>query len=405
MSAAPQVASTPDTQKVLREQEKRRSCREKEESRAPWASVTLSAVSFAALVARVPYHTWGRGQIEIPSASLWKELSFSGVVGGLMSVALGLAVARGWRRACLAMIPLFLALPFVLHFEHSFPPCGLFFSISFGVWKTIEVLTGQHRPAIFHSPTAHILHFASPIEFQTIPSGQLPSPPSPREVLTHVGETATTALGLSIVSSIRALAFQTDATVGMVGPQLSAWAKTYTDVWLCYLFFRLNTGFSSILLALGGLKPQRVWRQPLTRATSPSDFWARRWNLWVHGLFHRTVFLPASKAGCPPSVAALTAFAISGILHEFAFLAGCRGRGFGGQVIFFTLQALLVSAQKWLTRRVGVPALLQASPLLCILINNVLLLPSAPLFMWALREGGVLAEMEMLTPRLGMRSA
>ena len=66
-----------------------------------------------------------------------------------------------------------------------------------------------------------------------------------------------------------------------------------------------------------GYMPITLMRSPLTSATSPLDFWGRRWNRLIHGLFKRTVFQPMVKHGVPKAAASMSAFVVSGLFHEY----------------------------------------------------------------------------------------
>ena len=73
---------------------------------------------------------------------------------------------------------------------------------------------------------------------------------------------------------------------------------------------------------------------------------------------------------------------------------------FGAHLLFFLLQALVVSVEKYLIRRLGVPLPLQRSPMLCVALATLTLLPLTPLFLHPLQASGVAGEMETIAPRL-----
>ncbi|KAL7529138.1 hypothetical protein ACHAWF_002853 [Thalassiosira exigua] len=72
----------------------------------------------------------------------------------------------------------------------------------------------------------------------------------------------------------------------------------------------------SIQLFLG-YRARGTMRSPLLRATSPSDFWGRRWNVLVHAVLKRGAYKPARSLKCSPAAASLAAFAASGLFHEW----------------------------------------------------------------------------------------
>jgi len=55
---------------------------------------------------------------------------------------------------------------------------------------------------------------------------------------------------------------------------------------------------------------------PVLRATSPSNFWGRRWNALAHGMIKRGMFKPIQKY-FSTSVASVGAFVASGLFHEY----------------------------------------------------------------------------------------
>jgi Membrane bound O-acyl transferase family len=78
---------------------------------------------------------------------------------------------------------------------------------------------------------------------------------------------------------------------------------------------------------------------PLAR--SVSDFWGRRWNVWVSDWFRQIIFFPLQAH---PVVALLLVFLTSGVLHELVInvpLYVVTGRNcFGSMSLYFLLQAL-----------------------------------------------------------------
>ncbi len=92
---------------------------------------------------------------------------------------------------------------------------------------------------------------------------------------------------------------------------------------------------------------------PLTHGAAPplakslSDFWGRRWNLWVSDWFRQVIFYPLQVH---PVLALLLVFLASGILHEWAInvpLYIVTGRNcFGSMTVYFLLQALGILVER-----------------------------------------------------------
>ena len=60
---------------------------------------------------------------------------------------------------------------------------------------------------------------------------------------------------------------------------------------------------------------------PLTKSTSPSNFWGRRWNALVHIVLKGGVYIPLRRNGFSKGIAALATFVASGLLHEYVLTA------------------------------------------------------------------------------------
>mmetsp|Transcript_19077 Transcript_19077/g.41302 ORF Transcript_19077/g.41302 Transcript_19077/m.41302 type:complete len:476 (+) Transcript_19077:62-1489(+) len=66
-----------------------------------------------------------------------------------------------------------------------------------------------------------------------------------------------------------------------------------------------------------GYKVKQSMRNPMLEATSPSDFWGRRWNVLVHAVMKRGVYKPVRKYSSSPMAASLAVFVASGLFHEW----------------------------------------------------------------------------------------
>ena len=141
---------------------------------------------------------------------------------------------------------------------------------------------------------------------------------------------------------------------------------------------------------------------PRSKPVCAAQFWSRRWNLLIHGLFKRTVFKPLTARGVAPSTAAALAFAISGAFHEYAFALQqpALRASLGRCLAFFLLQPPVVSAEKALRTHLGVPRLFRDSTMLCTIAWTLLLVPPAPLFLHPLKTSGVFEQIYQLVPRV-----
>jgi hypothetical protein len=89
-----------------------------------------------------------------------------------------------------------------------------------------------------------------------------------------------------------------------------------------------------------GLRVPDPMRNPFAAAT-PADFWTR-YNCAAYQFFYEDIFRPAGGLRSPVR-AALVTFVVSGLLHEYIFVA-TLGRVRGLQSAFFLAQGLAVAA-------------------------------------------------------------
>ena len=117
---------------------------------------------------------------------------------------------------------------------------------------------------------------------------------------------------------------------------------------------------------LFGNKVIELSDSPLTRSSSPSDFWGRRWNNLIHVGLKQGVYKPVRKATDSRTLASIAAFCVSGIYHEYvskvlfystiAQREEADGQGgccstcycdawFGKQLLFFAWNAILIAME------------------------------------------------------------
>lgn len=129
-------------------------------------------------------------------------------------------------------------------------------------------------------------------------------------------------------------------------------------------------GGTSMLLSGHGAREAFHW-PPL--ATSPRDFWSRRWNSMFRNASHRLVFTPLGGAHRPlPAVVAV--FAWSALVHEYLVIAAL-GSTRGHMTAFFALHgaATMVSGL-WQRRPWPLPRWLAVT------LHLAWLVATAPLF-------------------------
>lgn len=135
--------------------------------------------------------------------------------------------------------------------------------------------------------------------------------------------------------------------------------STLDAVWLPFIgilpFYLLLEALGALLQAvfgLFGIRLPNMHRHPLASRTL-SDFWGRRWNLWVGEWLRAVGFTPLRRH---PAAATMLVFLVSGLWHEFTFnlpyyLIADRAL-FGDMTLYFLLQGLGVLIDHRLPRQV-----------------------------------------------------
>ena len=332
-----------------------------------------------------------------PSLGQWLEIGAALGLSCSANGVLALLVRRHGSIVVLGLCGLLLALPFAVPYTYPISASAHALVAFIGAWKAADMLAGTRpQAAVASGNLAYFAHMLSTVEFRTENAGTLLVAAAPGQWRRQLADVAARYAGLAVAASLR----RAFAAIGATSLEL------YSEVWCIYTFLSLFTSTFSTALAAAGFQPQTVFNSPLLRTTSVSDFWGRRWNLLIHGLFRRSVFQPLRRRGCPAWAAGALAFAISGMFHEYAFAPGqpnhaaSAGRCFA----FFLAQAPVVSFDRWAR---GQPALappwpFRTSDLACTVLWTMVLVPLAPLFLHPLKQSGVFEELEALVPRLAL---
>lgn len=160
--------------------------------------------------------------------------------------------------------------------------------------------------------------------------------------------------------------------------------EAFWALWLCWLGVSAIADIVTALPMQLGLDFEETFEAP-PLASSPRDFWNRRWNLFVHRFVARFVFLPFGGRR-RPLLATMLVFIASGLMHEY-FVLACLGRPSrysGFMMLFFVIQGLAVIAQTLLARRRPRPR--APSRPLAVLLHIGWLTLTGPLFFAPLGE-------------------
>jgi Membrane bound O-acyl transferase family len=133
--------------------------------------------------------------------------------------------------------------------------------------------------------------------------------------------------------------------LGWPGLHDDPWVEAFWGLWLTWLAVSALVDVLTGLAMQTGIAVAETFDVP-PLARSPRDFWGRRWNLVVHDMVFRHVFLPLGGLRRPLR-STLGVFVISGLLHElFVVMAlGRLPRHVGFMLLFFGLHGLAVMAQ------------------------------------------------------------
>jgi hypothetical protein len=144
--------------------------------------------------------------------------------------------------------------------------------------------------------------------------------------------------------------------------------ELYANSFLHAILFQLHLtlyceGLTFFWFVVTGYQTKRVMNNPLGGATSPSDFWGRRWNMLVQNVLKGGVYKPLRKYGYSPTIAAVSTFLMSGLFHEWLTVgffatacatdpqgANCFHPFYGGAMVFFGWQGLLIAFEYMLGR-------------------------------------------------------
>lgn len=337
-----------------------------------------------------------------------KFISFVGLAVLILMGFLGYALhcllrQRPSMRLCvlgLSGLPMIIGPLVVLHFFGPLRSKLAHFALSFfGVvagFRWLELMLGTGPKGFDKSVKNFVIYFASPAEVLFDESGQLQASKDGlvSELLLRIAKhmlIGTIALSLGKATDFAPfLDGQDPLTMPLLGFPVALPAVYLLTV---YVYCTLATAMlmHRLLPAFLGIASVDSMQTPLLLSTSLRDFWGRRWNLVVHRLMKRTFFVPL--VGRSPHLAGLLAFMMSGLFHEYMWLAvnwNQRDAYVPGLcLLFFFLQFLLCGVESALS---STPLALQLSKLpqpLRTVLTSLVVLPLGPLFLQGIRSMGV----------------
>lgn len=125
------------------------------------------------------------------------------------------------------------------------------------------------------------------------------------------------------------------------------------------------------------LTPKQLFNAPFM-ASSPRDFWSKRWNMFFRDFFHKIFYKNHKSISYTRAVgSALAIFAISGILHEYVHWS-IMGTISGLNFIFFMIHGVATTLQ--VAIQSSFPALRRVPLVVAIPINSVFIALTIPFF-------------------------
>ena len=183
------------------------------------------------------------------------------------------------------------------------------------------------------------------------------------------------------------------------------------NIMMTILFQQILTVFMMMLAILAtailGVKVSEGMVNPVFTASSPSDFWGRKWNLVIHGALKRGVFKPVYKISSRKYVAVIAAFVASGLFHEYTLLACFPSHiqagtpAIGMQTKFMAWNAFIVSMEnlvghfmlfQWMKKNL-------AAPIVTFLVLSIAM-PIAHWFIHPISKTKIFYQMEIAFPMI-----
>lgn len=188
----------------------------------------------------------------------------------------------------------------------------------------------------------------------------------------------------------RPLASTSAGLESAVASAMVSWVDNWIGSLCIYLFLALIIDLGGVLLILTqGLEPITAFNNPMLGSRSPTDMWARRWNMQMHGVLKRAFFLPLVKRGTPKQLAGFATFVASAAYHEVQFrLSFPRTYTWGQGSIFFLVQGLICIAENALY--CAAPRIGDSLPVpVKVLLTTLLMIMTSELFVSIWRVGGM----------------
>lgn len=271
------------------------------------------------------------------------------------------------------------------------------------MFRTSEAIFGFSPPGVERSELAYMAYYALAIELELDRKTARPIETNKEEMKTNLTLLAGNFVQLSVLMSLFASSAyepfegrpgETEGDDMMNTSPLHYLRLGHLGNCFvaAYLFQQMLGLYGFLMTAIThfstGYKTTVPMRNPLLEATSPSDFWGRRWNTLVHGVLKRGVYKPVRKYGSALA-ASLAAFVASGLFHEWivhvmSFKRDCEETCYnpliGSNAAFFVWNAGVIMVETLLRRNVYVEKIGRYIPRLG--ITFLVVMTSLPVAHW-----------------------
>ena len=199
------------------------------------------------------------------------------------------------------------------------------------MFRTSEAMFGFSPHTVESSYKNYILYYCAGVEIQYDPLKKRPISSSRNEKIESIKTFIMYLFILGLYKSIFGPSQYQPLPTNVNGNNQDYNWKDIFDIYsLCNNFVStmlLQLYLSTFIAALNilvkvllGIKVKEgMMRNPLMKASSPSDFWSGRWNVLVHGVLKRGVFKPVCRYSSK-FVAVLVTFLVSGLFHEYILI-------------------------------------------------------------------------------------
>jgi len=301
-------------------------------------------------------------QLYSPRLLFWIQISVLLMIQSVVAVLLAITIYYGIIKRRRTISSYLLCWGCIIPFSLTFPVYLIqFFNIrnrailvstaatpTLITFRSIEALCGFSPHSVEDSLSNYCLYYSSVIEFVFDNKTRRPARASRQDVIQKGKSFVLNFMLIILLISFMEAHIYEPFNDWYIANNLFAAVLTSTTI-------ACGTGaFGFSICALAGLLTLDVFDNPMFESSSVSDFWGNRWNRLVHGVLKRGVYKPVRNITSSRSAAAISAFVMSGLLHEYILLLisipqSTYGDGYmnykpsyGSQFCFFAYNGMLM---------------------------------------------------------------